>query len=78
MDFTDKAQQTVADAIQLAKDYANAQVHPAHIAFTLINEDGVPEPSVGAIPSAGGTPLFVSVISRVGGDPVSFILASRR
>ena len=53
-------------------------VHPAHIAFTLINEDGVPEPSVGAIPSAGGTPLFVSVISRVGGDPVSFILASRR
>jgi len=37
-DFTDKTQQSLSDTIQLAKDYANAQVHPAHLAFVLINE----------------------------------------
>lgn len=54
-DFTDKAQLSLTAAAQLAKDYANAQVHPAHIAFALLNED----------PS-----LFSSVIQKAGGDTV--------
>jgi len=33
-DFTDKAAQTLSDAIQLAKDYANAQ---GMVAFRLAN-----------------------------------------
>ena len=37
-DFTDKAQQNVQDAIQLAKDNANAQVLPVHLAFVLLIE----------------------------------------
>lgn len=61
-DFTDKTQQSLAAAIQLAKDYANAQVHPAHIAFALLNEGaGEGGPS--------GTSLFASVIQKAGGDP---------
>ncbi|KAF8640818.1 hypothetical protein AX17_000467 [Amanita inopinata Kibby_2008] len=69
LDFTDKAQQFIADAIQLAKDYANAQVQPAHLGFVLINEqttNGVPG---GLSSGTGGTPFFVSIISRAGGDP---------
>ncbi|KAJ3937812.1 MAG: P-loop containing nucleoside triphosphate hydrolase protein [Lentinula lateritia] len=53
-DFTDKTQQTLANAIQCAKDYSHAQVHPAHLAFSLLNEDGS---------------LLVSVIEKAGGEP---------
>ncbi|CAK5264423.1 unnamed protein product [Mycena citricolor] len=67
-DFTDKAQESVAAAIQLAKDYANAQVHPAHLAHILLNDGSGDMP--GAIPAQSqGTSLFSSVISRAGGDP---------
>ncbi|CAA7265806.1 unnamed protein product [Cyclocybe aegerita] len=71
MEFTDKTQHTLAEAVQLAKDYANAQVYPAHIAFILINESSAGEPSVPGGPQAGGAPLFASVVSRVGGDPTA-------
>ncbi|KAJ7932404.1 P-loop containing nucleoside triphosphate hydrolase protein [Mycena leptocephala] len=66
-DFTDKAQESIAASLQAAKDYANAQVHPVHIASVLLNEgagDGIP----GGLGSTG-TSLFSSVISRAGGDP---------
>lgn len=70
-DFTDKAQDSIGAAAQLAKDYANAQIHPAHIAFALLNE-GAGEQSVpGGLNSASGTSLFSSVIQKAGGDPVS-------
>lgn len=63
-EFTDKAQQSLADAIQLARDHANSQVYPAHIAFTLLN-DPLPDAS----PATTTTPLFASIISRAGADP---------
>ncbi|QRV76707.1 heat shock protein HSP104 family protein [Ceratobasidium sp. AG-Ba] len=59
-EFTDKTQLTIAAALQSAKDHANAQVHPAHLANALLNEAGE-----GASP----TSLFSSVISKAGGDP---------
>ncbi|KAI0825114.1 P-loop containing nucleoside triphosphate hydrolase protein [Trametes gibbosa] len=62
MNFTDKTQESLAAAIQLAKDYAHAQVHPAHIAFILLNEgqgEGAP---------TGSHSLFTSVIDKAGGD----------
>ncbi|PPQ63768.1 hypothetical protein CVT24_004310 [Panaeolus cyanescens] len=68
LEFTDKTQQSIAEAIQLAKDHANAQVYPAHLAFVLLNESG----SEGSMPggtSTAGAPLFASVVSRAGGDP---------
>ncbi|KAI0814981.1 P-loop containing nucleoside triphosphate hydrolase protein [Irpex lacteus] len=64
-EFTDKTQTTIANSVQLAKDYANSQVHPAHIAFVLLNEAG-PEGN-----GAGGS-LFASVVQRAGGDPALF------
>ncbi|KII94395.1 hypothetical protein PLICRDRAFT_675583 [Plicaturopsis crispa FD-325 SS-3] len=70
-DFTDKTQETIAGAVQLAKDYANAQVHPAHLAFVLLNEGAGDQPVPGGISSsnASGTSLFSSVIQKAGGDP---------
>ncbi|KAI0669877.1 P-loop containing nucleoside triphosphate hydrolase protein [Trametes maxima] len=65
MNFTDKTQESLSAAIQLAKDYSHAQVHPAHIAFTLLNEgqgEGAP---------SGAHSLFTSVIDKAGGDPVT-------
>ncbi|KAI0756971.1 P-loop containing nucleoside triphosphate hydrolase protein [Daedaleopsis nitida] len=69
MNFTDKTQESLAAAIQLAKDYANAQVHPAHMAFTLLNEG---QGEAGA--TTGSHPLFHSVIEKAGGD----VMAVRR
>ncbi|KAJ7630930.1 P-loop containing nucleoside triphosphate hydrolase protein [Roridomyces roridus] len=68
-DFTDKTTETISAAFQAAKDYANAQVHPVHIAWVLLNE-GSPD---SAIPGglAPATSLFSSVISRAGGDPAA-------
>lgn len=72
MDFTDKTQQCLAEAIQLPKDYANAQVHPAHLAFVLLNEGASASAMPGGPqPQSGGASLFASVVSRAGGDPVS-------
>jgi ATP-dependent Clp protease ATP-binding subunit ClpB len=66
-DLTEKTQESIASAIQLAKDYANAQVHPVHLAFALLNEGaGVS----GSLNGPSGVSLFTSVIQRAGGDPV--------
>ncbi|KAI0778205.1 P-loop containing nucleoside triphosphate hydrolase protein [Trametes elegans] len=67
MNFTDKTQESLAAAIQLAKDYAHAQVHPAHIAFVLLNEG----PGEGGAPASGSHSLFASVIDKAGGDSVA-------
>jgi len=70
MNFTEKTQKSLAEAIQLAKDYANAQVHPAHIAFVLLNEGaGETLPRSGGVKGSGGRPLFQSIIEKAGGDP---------
>lgn len=45
-------------------------VHPAHLAFVLLNEGHAPESALAG--SRGSSrPLFASVIQRAGGDPVS-------
>lgn len=59
LDFTDRAQRSLQDAIQLAKDHANSQVYPAHIAFALLNDNT----------DNNTSPLFASIISSAGGDP---------
>ncbi|KAF8576556.1 hypothetical protein K439DRAFT_1366899 [Ramaria rubella] len=67
-DFTDKTEQTLQVAIQLAKDYANAQVQPAHIASALMSEGGGSSSSK-TEGNAGGASLFASCISKAGGEP---------
>lgn len=56
--FTNKAQESLNVAIQLAKDYSNAQVHPFHLASALLNDNAS---------------LLTSVIQKSGGDPVCAI-----
>jgi len=72
-DLTDKTEESFSAAVQLAKDYANAQVQPVHIAFVFINEGSGDQPIPGG---SSGTPLFTSVIQKAGGDPVSSSLMS--
>lgn len=71
-EFTDKTEETVSAAVQLAKDYANAQVHPAHLAFALLNEGAGGEPP-GGLAGNSQTSLFSSVIQKAGGDSVSTV-----
>ncbi|KAG8691547.1 hypothetical protein FRC11_001537 [Ceratobasidium sp. 423] len=64
-DFTEKTETTIAAAVQSAKDHANAQVTPFHLANALLNEGS------GIADNAAGTSLFASVISKAGGDIAS-------
>nr|QHW05433.1 heat shock protein 100 [Pleurotus ostreatus] len=71
-DFTDKTRRTITAAVQLAKDYANAQVHPVHIASALLNDSGEDEQPGGlgdTSSSSRSQSLFHSAISKAGGDP---------
>ncbi|KZT02700.1 uncharacterized protein LAESUDRAFT_815128 [Laetiporus sulphureus 93-53] len=68
MNFTDKTQESLAAAIQLAKDYANAQVYPAHIASALLNESAGEPAAPGGLTQAHGASLFHNVIEKAGGD----------
>ncbi|KAI6153595.1 P-loop containing nucleoside triphosphate hydrolase protein [Pisolithus tinctorius] len=67
--LTERSQQTIAAAIQLARDHANAQVHPAHIGAALLNEGTGPDGVVQGDQST--TSLFASVIEKAGGDKVT-------
>ena len=63
------SQSNIAAAIQLAKDYSNAQVYPVHLAFVLLNDGTGDVTSASAKPQ--GQSLFYSVIQKAGGEPVS-------
>lgn len=59
---THKVSNTVFNHVRAATDKGFVLVHPAHIAFVLLNEgDG------------NSASLFSSVIERAGGDPVSTV-----
>ena len=77
-EFTEKSEATIAAAIQLAKDYANSQVQPVHLASAMLNEDAGPAPPPGAMPklsTSGATSLFVQAIQKAGGDQVRAVCA---
>ncbi|KAG8762497.1 hypothetical protein FRC15_008466, partial [Serendipita sp. 397] len=67
-EFTERTEQTLAAALQLAKDYANSQVQPVHFASVMLNEEQQPLP--GGLPKPGGqnTSLFIQAIQKAGGD----------
>ena len=64
-EFTDKAQESLAAAIQLAKDGHNPQVHPVHLAAALINETPAGKQANGA----STTSLFRGIVDKAGADP---------
>lgn len=75
--FTDKAQETVQAAIQLATDHANSQLYPVHLAFVLLNGDAGDGPTSGSI-AQSQIPLFASVIQKAGGDVTQVKRALKR
>ena len=62
--FTDKAQKALSTAVDVAQNYAHAQLLPVHLAHALLV--GAP-PETGAPPEAGPT-LFRQVVEKANGD----------
>ncbi|KAN0064206.1 hypothetical protein ACQY0O_003373 [Thecaphora frezii] len=70
-EFTDRAQSSVATAIQLAKDHSHAQVHPAHIALALLTDDTNNSQGVQST-NENSQSLFKSICSKAGVDAKLF------
>jgi ATP-dependent Clp protease ATP-binding subunit ClpB len=77
MDFTDRAQKAVEDAMALAEQYAHSQLVPLHLAVALLDplpdlskdqQNGPPQTST----------LFRQVIERAHGDPQLFDRSLKR
>ena len=66
-DFTDRAQTSLAAAFQLAKDYAHAQLAPAHIALSLFNDDTSNSTGVQST-NKDSQSLFKSICEKTGID----------
>lgn len=78
MEFTDRAQKAVEDAMALAEQYAHSQLVPVHLAVSLLDpppdqskdqQNGPPGPS---------TTMFRQVIERAHGDPQLFDRALKK
>ncbi|KAF4969673.1 hypothetical protein FSARC_3119 [Fusarium sarcochroum] len=77
MDFTDRAQKAVEDAMALAEQYGHSQLVPVHLAVSLL--DPPPDPSKD---QQNGPPptstLFRQVVERAHGDPQIFDRALKK
>jgi len=67
MNFTDRATKALADAQELAQQYAHSQIQPVHLAVALL--DPLPDLSKDQqAPDTGSTSLFKQVVERAHGD----------
>ena len=73
MQFTDRGQKALADAHELAQQYAHSQILPLHLAVSLldppIDESKDQQQSFNASHTSGNAPLFKQVVERAHGDP---------
>ena len=73
MQFTDRGQKALADAHELAQQYAHSQILPLHLAVSLldppIDESKDQQQAMNATHTAGNSPLFRQVVDRAHGDP---------
>jgi len=77
MEFTDRAQKAVEDAMALAEQYAHSQLLPIHLAVSLLD----PPPDLSKDQQNGpGQPvtLFRQVVERAKGDPQLFDRALKK
>lgn len=78
MDFTDRAQKAVEDAMSLAEQYAHSQLVPVHLAVSLLEPPvDLSKDQQNAPPGAIAT-LFRQVIERAHGDPQLFDRALKK
>ncbi|KAH7313376.1 heat shock protein [Stachybotrys elegans] len=78
MDFTDRAQKAVEDAMALAEQYGHSQLLPVHLAVSLL--DPPPDQSKDQQNGAGNQThtLFRQVVERARGDPQLFDRALKK
>lgn len=73
MQFTDRGQKALADAHELAQQYAHSQILPLHLAVSLldppIDESKDQQQTMNASHSGLSAPLFKQVVERAHGDP---------
>lgn len=73
MQFTDRGQKALADAHELAQQYAHSQILPIHLAVSLldppIDESKDQQQTFNASHTSGNQPLFRQVVERAHGDP---------
>lgn len=73
MQFTDRGQKALADAHELAQQYAHSQILPLHLAVSLldppIDESKDQQQTMNASHTSGNAPLFRQVVDRAHGDP---------
>lgn len=67
MQFTDKAQKALSDAVDIAQAYAHPQLLPVHLAHSLLNGP-VPEDATGREPEPVTASLFRQVVEKANGD----------
>ncbi|KAI8662661.1 hypothetical protein LRP88_06871 [Fusarium phalaenopsidis] len=77
MDFTDRAQKAVEDAMALAEQYAHSQLVPVHLAVSLLDPPPDPSKDQQNAPPVVST-LFRQVIERAHGDPQLFDRALKK
>jgi len=80
MQFTDRAQQALVDAQELAQQYAHTQFLPLHLAVSLLDPppDLSKDQQVKTHESHATAPLFKQVIERAHGDPQAFDRALKK
>jgi ATP-dependent Clp protease ATP-binding subunit ClpB len=67
MDFTDRAQKAVEDAMALAEQYGHSQLVPVHLAVSLLDPPADPSKDQQNGPPPTST-LFRQVVERAHGD----------
>ncbi|TQV91387.1 hypothetical protein V2A60_008964 [Cordyceps javanica] len=78
MDFTDRAQKAVEDAMSLAEQYAHSQLVPVHLAVSLLEPPIDQSKDQQNAPPAAIATLFRQVIERAHGDPQLFDRALKK
>ncbi|KAF7559955.1 hypothetical protein G7046_g4194 [Stylonectria norvegica] len=79
MDFTDRAQKAVEDAMSLAEQYAHSQLVPIHLAVSLLDPPPDQSKDQQNLPAGGTTStLFRQVVERAHGDPQLFDRALKK
>lgn len=82
MQFTDRAQKSLADAHELAQQYSHSQIEPLHLAVSLldppIDESKDQQQTANASHTSGSLPLFRQVVDRAHGDPQALDRAMKK
>ena len=78
MDFTDRAQKAVEDAMNLAEQYGHSQLVPVHLAVSLLDPPADLSKDQQNGPASQAVSLFRQVIERAHGDPQLFDRALKK